>query len=145
MHIRAGTPADELVRVAVEQRMDCLIIGSRGYSPLQQLRRVFMGSISQSILRRSLCPVMVVTHPRPVRPDDLFAWYEAAIRQVLVDHSTALVNLTVHDVVGLFLPPHGEISGREVWIAAAQALERLESSGLLYRQNVNGEVHYLND
>lgn len=145
MLLRVGSPADELARFAGQQHVDCLVIGSRGHSPLQWLRRVLMGSVAHDVLRHASCPVMVVTLPRSSRPADLVGWYEAAIQQALHDHPTALVNITARDVVGQFLLPHGQTAGREERIAAAQALEHLAGSGLLYRQSVHGEMHYLND
>ena len=47
MLIGGGSPADELVRLAGQQHVDCLVIGSRGNSPLQRLRRVLMDSMSR--------------------------------------------------------------------------------------------------
>lgn len=143
--IHIGSPPDELVKVATQQHVDCLIIGSWGRSPLHWLRRILMGSTSQCILRHASCPVMVVTLPRSTRPGDLVAWYETAIRQVLCDHPTELLNVTAADVVGRFPLPHVSTTGREKWTAATQALERLASSGVLYRYTVQGEAHYLND
>ena len=104
-----------------------------------------MGSMSHDVLRRASCPVMVVTLPRASRPADLVDWYVAAILQELHDHPTALINITARDVVGQFLPPHGQTAGHKERIAATQALEHLAGSGLLYRQSVHGEMHYLND
>ncbi len=88
---------------------------------------------------------MVVPLPRSTRSDDLVAWYEAAIRQALHNHPAALMNLTTADVVGRFPPPDAHNTGRKQRLAAAQALERLACSGLLYRHAATGEMHYLND
>jgi len=143
--IRVGSPAEELVSVVSQQRIDCLIVGSRGHAFGQRLRRVFMGSTSQCVLRQASCPVLVVTEPRSAHPRDLVAWYEAAIRQALSDSPSALINITASDVVDQFLPPHRQTAGRKERMAAVQALEHLACSGILYRHIVKGEMHYHND
>jgi hypothetical protein len=63
----------------------------------------------------------------------------------LLRQSLSRQNITARDVVGQFLPPHGQTAGHKERIAATQALEHLAGSGLLYRQSVHGEMHYLND
>jgi len=143
--IREGSAADELVRVASQQRIDCLIIGSQGHSLGQRLRRVVSGSTSHCVLRHASCPVLVVTLPRSRQPDDLIAWYETAIQRGLADHPSTLVNVTAADVAGRFRPPHVHTAGRKERTAAAQALEHLARSGILHRHAVSGEMHYLND
>jgi len=50
-------PADEIVRVAEETRVDLVVMGSRG---LGGLRRALMGSVSDSVVRHAHCPVLVV-------------------------------------------------------------------------------------
>jgi nucleotide-binding universal stress UspA family protein len=54
-----GDPADVLTEQAAELGM--LVVGSRGYGPL---RRVLLGSVSDALLERTACPVMIV--PRGV-------------------------------------------------------------------------------
>lgn len=145
MLTRVGSPVDELVSVATQQRVDCLVIGSRGHAPLQQLRRVLMGSLSHGLLHQASCPVMVVTLPQPTPPGNRVAWYEAAVQQVLHNHPTAFVNITARDVVAQFRPAFVRTAGGKEQTAAAQALENLACAGVLYRHVVNGEMHYLND
>jgi nucleotide-binding universal stress UspA family protein len=55
-----GDPVRVLEREAAEG-LDLLVLGSRGYGPL---RRVLLGGVSDSVVRRSPCPVVVV--PRAV-------------------------------------------------------------------------------
>ena len=143
--IRVGSPSEELVRVAAQHHVDCLVIGSRSRSPWHWLRSVLMGSISQDMLRYASCPVMVMTLPRSTRPGNLVGRYETAILQRLTDHPTALLNVTAADVVRRFPLPHVATAGRAESAAAAHALERLASAGLLCRYTVQGETHYLND
>jgi nucleotide-binding universal stress UspA family protein len=58
--IVVGDPVRVLEREAAEG-LDLLVLGSRGYGPV---RRVLLGSVSDSVVRRSPCPVIVV--PRSV-------------------------------------------------------------------------------
>ena len=62
--ILAGTPADELVRVARQQQIDCLIIGNHESTARQRFWRMFMGSISCDVFRFASCPVLLATLPR---------------------------------------------------------------------------------
>jgi nucleotide-binding universal stress UspA family protein len=54
-----GEPAEVLTEHAAE--LGLLVVGSRGYGPL---RRVLLGSVSDALLERAACPVMIV--PRGV-------------------------------------------------------------------------------
>lgn len=143
--VRVGTPADELARVANKRHVDCIVIGSRGNSLGQRIRRWFLGSTSRRVLHLAPCPVMVVTLPRSCRVEDLVAWYEAAILQALHDQPPTLVIFTPREVARRFLPPQMLTAGRRERTAAALALERLELAGILCRRHVQGEVCYLND
>ena len=143
--IRVGSPSDELVKVANQHHIDCLVIGRRSCSPWHWLRSVLMGSMSHYVLHHTSCPVIVVTLPRSKRPGDLVSWYETAIRQRLTDHPTMLLNVTSADVVWRFPFPHVSTAGREERAAATKALERLVTSGLLCRFTVQGKTHYIND
>jgi nucleotide-binding universal stress UspA family protein len=55
--IRDGNPAGVLVQASREA--DLLVMGSRGYGPLQA---VLLGSVSHYVVRRAACPVVI--HPR---------------------------------------------------------------------------------
>jgi nucleotide-binding universal stress UspA family protein len=56
-----GAPREELARLS--QRVDLLLVGSRGYGPVQ---RVFHGSVSSYLLGHVACPLVVM--PRAARP-----------------------------------------------------------------------------
>ena len=58
-----GDPARALEREAGEG-LDLLVLGSRGYGPV---RRVLLGGVSESVVRHSPCPVLVV--PRSAKFD----------------------------------------------------------------------------
>jgi nucleotide-binding universal stress UspA family protein len=61
--ILVGDPVGVLEREAGEG-LDLLVLGSRGYGPVH---RVLLGGVSESVVRRSPCPVLVV--PRSVEFD----------------------------------------------------------------------------
>ena len=63
--VEEGLPAETLVGLVREQRMDLLITATHGRSGLG---RVFMGSVAESVLRRAPCPVLAVK-PRAEKSD----------------------------------------------------------------------------
>jgi len=58
-------PSDDVVGVAEEIGAGLIVLGSRG---LGGVRRVLMGSVSDSVVRHAHCPVMVVRGESPVFP-----------------------------------------------------------------------------
>ncbi len=56
-HLRMGAVPLEIVALAEELGADLIVMGSRG---LGGLRRVLMGSVSDSVVRHAHCPVLVV-------------------------------------------------------------------------------------
>jgi hypothetical protein len=56
-HLRMGAVADEIVDLADELGSGLIVVGSRG---LGRMRRALAGSVSEGVLRRARCPVMVV-------------------------------------------------------------------------------------
>ena len=56
-HLRMGDPDDEILRFCDEQGgFGLIVMGSRG---LTRIKRVVMGSVSESIVRHAHCPVLV--------------------------------------------------------------------------------------
>lgn len=55
-----GEPADAIVRVAQEEEVDIIVMGTHGRTGLKHL---LLGSIAEAIVRRAPCPVMTVKHP----------------------------------------------------------------------------------
>ena len=141
---RVGTPADEIVRAARELQVDFIVIGSRGNSLRQRIRRVLMGSTSRRVLKLAPCPIMVAVPPLAPRPRNLVAWYKEAVTGSLSEHQGSLIAFTACEVAQVFAPPNRPIGSKEVE-AAARALEELARSGLLCCHKVKGEVRYLND
>jgi len=141
---RVGKPADEIVKAAEELSVDSIVIGSRGNTLAQRIRRLFVGSTSHRVLRLSPYPVTLVVPPHRPRARNLVAWYKAAIRRSLQEHPGSLQVFTAYDVAGLFAPSQGAIGIKEME-AATGALEQLVREGLLCCHRVKGELRYLND
>lgn len=55
--VLAGDPAAEIVRHAVEERCDLVVVGTHGRVGI---RRLVLGSVAEHVVRRSPCPVLVV-------------------------------------------------------------------------------------
>ncbi len=144
LRLRSGAPADEIVRAASELEADFVMIGSRGNSFKQKLRRVFTGSTSRQVVKLGTCPVMVVSLPPIPGSDSLVAWYQEAITHSLHEHPGQLVIFTASETAHLFAPAQGTVGRKEV-AAAAAALKQLARSGVLVCQRVNGELRCSND
>jgi len=56
-HIRTGQPYQQICRLASEQNIDLIVLGSRGNTGL---KRVFLGSTAERVVRFAPCPVLVV-------------------------------------------------------------------------------------
>jgi nucleotide-binding universal stress UspA family protein len=54
---RYGKPAEQLCSVARERRPRLIVVGSRGWGPVDG---VLFGSVSSGVLRHAPCPVLVV-------------------------------------------------------------------------------------
>jgi nucleotide-binding universal stress UspA family protein len=58
--IEVGDVAQTVVRIAEELAVDTIVVASHGRSGLQ---RLFLGSVSEHIVRHAHCPVLVVREP----------------------------------------------------------------------------------
>lgn len=149
--IRIGAIADEISKLAREMQVSLIVVGNRGVSFTQRLRRFFFGSISHHVLQLASCPVMIVPIPhspsssRPKAPTNLVTWYETAITRYLSEHPGTLQVLTPQQVVRQFVPPAKRSPGRKELAAATLALEHLANNGILCRHDVSGELRYVND
>jgi nucleotide-binding universal stress UspA family protein len=56
-HLRVGRPDEQIVALAEEIGAGLIVMGSRG---LGGLRRLLMGSVSDSVVRHAHCPVLIV-------------------------------------------------------------------------------------
>ena len=142
---RFGEPANEVVKVAREQKTDCIVLGSRGNSSIQNLRRLFAGSTSREIMRLAPCPVVLVTPPQHHRLPSLVTWYEVAITHYLHEQLDGLTMFTPEEVTRMFVPPSRiDPTQHKKLTAAAQALEHLAHRGQLVCQIIGGERQYVN-
>jgi nucleotide-binding universal stress UspA family protein len=55
--ILPGLPGDEIVRQAQKEKVDLVIIGTRGHSGL---KRLLLGSVAEHVIRACSCPVLSV-------------------------------------------------------------------------------------
>jgi nucleotide-binding universal stress UspA family protein len=65
--VRAGDPAEEIVREAVEWGADLLVLGTHARAGVP---RILLGSVAETVLRNAPCAVLVVP---PVRPSPVAA------------------------------------------------------------------------
>lgn len=52
-----GTPYEEIIKTAVDEKFDLIVMGRRGFS---EIERFFIGSVTQRVISDSPCPVLVV-------------------------------------------------------------------------------------
>jgi nucleotide-binding universal stress UspA family protein len=57
IHTETGDPADKLVAAAAELDADIIILGTHARSGL---KRIFLGSVAEKVVRHAGCPVFVV-------------------------------------------------------------------------------------
>jgi nucleotide-binding universal stress UspA family protein len=143
--IYTGVPADQITKAAIELQVDFIIVGSRGHSSKQKIRRFFTGSTSRSILQLAHCPVMIVSYPHMRQSGDLVVWYEKSIRHYLQERTSDLTVLSPQEVAQMFVPPGKKAVGRKEIAAAILALEQLAQGGTLCRHDIKGEMKYVND
>jgi nucleotide-binding universal stress UspA family protein len=141
--VREGVPVEELVKVASARQVACIVLGYRGATLWQRLRRFLMGSTTAQVLRRAPCPVLLV--PRPSGPTNLVAWYEAAITRELSEHASGLSIFTPEEVASRFPPLHYTRLRRKEVTAAKKALQQLADRGVLICQQVKGTLQCFND
>ena len=57
VHLREEEPAEEIIALAEELEADLIVVGSRDRG---RIRRALTGSVSDRVVRRARCPVLVV-------------------------------------------------------------------------------------
>jgi universal stress protein A len=65
--LEVGNPVTEILRVAEETKCDLIVMGTHGRTGLAHL---LMGSVAEKVVRRAVCPVLVVKTPLPESPSD---------------------------------------------------------------------------
>ncbi len=56
-HLREGQPAEEIIVLAEELEVDLVVVGSRR---MGRVKRLIVGSVSEGVVNRASCPVLVV-------------------------------------------------------------------------------------
>jgi nucleotide-binding universal stress UspA family protein len=75
--LESGDAGREIVRVADEEEVDLIVIGTHGRGGVG---RVLLGSVAEAVLRKAPCPVLTVKSPAPVRPEPAAAATQPAGR-----------------------------------------------------------------
>ena len=65
VHLRAGSPAREILAVAREIGAGLIVVGSRGLGPV---RRTMLGSVSENVVHHAGVPVLVMRGPATAWP-----------------------------------------------------------------------------
>ena len=55
--LESGDPADEILRCINEEKIDCVVMGSRG---LSNIKGLFLGSVSHKVANRASCTCIAV-------------------------------------------------------------------------------------
>lgn len=71
-HVRVGHPYEEICKLAGELNADLIVLGSRGNTGL---KRIFLGSTAERVVRFAPCPALVVRGGKPAK---------SGIRKILV-------------------------------------------------------------
>jgi nucleotide-binding universal stress UspA family protein len=58
--LRHGDPAEQILDLARSERIDLIVIGTHGHTPLA---RILLGSVAESVVRNSPCPVLTLKLP----------------------------------------------------------------------------------
>jgi nucleotide-binding universal stress UspA family protein len=61
-HLAEGKPAEEILRIAAEEKCDLIIMPTHGRTGL---RRLLMGSVAEQVVREAACPVLTLSAPPP--------------------------------------------------------------------------------
>ena len=75
--LREGSPVEEILRAADEDRCDLIVMGAHRPTGLD---RLLMGSVAEKVLRLARCPVLVVKSP-PARQPREPVWAEYGFRR----------------------------------------------------------------
>jgi nucleotide-binding universal stress UspA family protein len=62
---RTGAPAQEIVRLASEESVDLIVVGTHGWTGI---RHVVRGSVADKVARNATCPVLIVRGPAEPAP-----------------------------------------------------------------------------
>ena len=123
-YIRAGSPAEVILSMAEEQKVDLIVMGARGLGPIKER---LLGSVSHRILTLAPCATLIVNGPVKAMKQILLPLEgpsdaEAAIRFLQLKPFHEAVELTLMTVLPWTEPPWP--SGAAAEAAATEMLEK---------------------
>jgi nucleotide-binding universal stress UspA family protein len=106
-HLRMGPPAEEIVSMAEEQKVDLIVMGARGLGPVKER---LLGSVSHRILTLAHCATLIVNGPVKTMKQILLPLQgpsdtESAIRFLQLKPFHDTVELTLLTVLPSTEPP----------------------------------------
>lgn len=106
-HLRMGPPAEEIVSMAEEQKVDLIVMGARGLGPVKER---LLGSVSHRILTLAHCATLIVNGPVKAMKQILLPLQgpsdtESAIRFLQLKPFHDTVELTLLTVLPSTEPP----------------------------------------
>jgi nucleotide-binding universal stress UspA family protein len=100
VEVAEGSAATQIVARAEELRVDLIVVGTHGRRGLEHL---MMGSVTESVLRRSPCPVLTVSRPARRAATTLFGTIVCPL-----DFSPSSAH-TAHDAAALAAEVEGDL------------------------------------
>ena len=65
-HVREGDPIAQILKIATDDAIDVIVMGTHGSSGLT---RLLVGSVAESVMRKAPCPVLTVRGQFRLSPD----------------------------------------------------------------------------
>jgi len=131
--LEVGRPADVILSAAQEERIDLILVGARGVSPIREL---VLGSVSHRLITYASCPTLIVSTPlRALRHLllPLEGQYDAerAVRFLQTKPFREAMEVTLLKVVPFGQPP---------WPVSVQVAESMEKEALEHARDFLDEV-----
>ncbi|ERH08510.1 MAG: universal stress protein UspA related nucleotide-binding protein [halophilic archaeon J07HX64] len=115
--VRYGRPVRQLLEYATTEGIDQIVLGSRGR---EGTARLLLGSVAETVVRRSSVPVTVVRNPtEEFDPEHVLVPFDASTgSRTALEH--ALERFPAADVTALYVasPPVGGIEGADRLLSA---------------------------
>ena len=125
-HLQIGSPAEVIVAMAEEQKVDLIVMGARGLGPVKER---LLGSVSHRILTLAPCATLIVNGPVKAMKQILLPLEgpfdaEAAIRFLQLKPFHEAVELTLMTVLPWTEPPWPSGAAEAAAAAATEMLEK---------------------
>ena len=122
--LELGKPADLILSVAQEQKVNLIVLGGRGLGPIRE--RLF-GSVSHRVLNGSPCPILVVNHAHQPLRDLLLCVEEAYDADATLRFFSAMPFKSPPEITVLTVVPYSQ----PPWPADFRAGELIQEQLLL--------------